>query len=230
MSAVYLFRLDSIIRNKIRGSLRTQTSKKGFLNEKYLAIQILRNAIVSRKGEETFPREKLYADKAFTQNMTDELIGSFKLFDYNYPDCRVEFVLHDESIMVGLIPGSIWDVEAIYFDSPSFYQEKREQWNANTLGTKFNYFIDPTYFPDLCLEISCHEKMNEHFIQAAADFFEALSTELGIYISKPHQEREELCILFDFQTSAYSEETLEKILLNLNETAWADSIQSIRLR
>ena len=42
--------------------------------------------------------------------MTDELIGSFKLFDYNYPDCRVEFVLHDESIMVGLIPGSIWDV------------------------------------------------------------------------------------------------------------------------
>lgn len=164
MSAVYLFTLESIIGKKIRGRLRSQTPDKRFLNEKYLAAQILRDPMVTQHGEDAFPRDMLYNDKAATMNVAEQAIDRFKLFDYKYPDCRIEFDLLDNYLLKTLVPGSMWDVEVIYFDSDSFYTEKGMLWDDNSLKTKFKYFVDPTYFPDLSIDIETVQNLDIQFL------------------------------------------------------------------
>lgn len=230
MSAVYLFRLDSIIDNKVRGSLRSQTPDKRFLDEPYLAVQILRNPLVTLKGEEAFPREKLYADMEWTVALAKQLIGGCKLRDYEYPDCKIEFELNDTELLGSLIPGSMWDVEVIYFDSNNFYSTKSDLWNTNTLGTHFNYFIDPTYFPDLSVEIELDDAADDAMVGRLHEFFASLAQELGIYASKATREHEHVVVLLDFQTQSYTGELLEKIVTDLHASFKAPSIKTVRIR
>ena len=230
MSAVYLFRLDSIIDNKVRGSLRSQTPDKRFLDEPYLALQILRDTLVTLHGEEAFPRDKLYADKDWTITLANQLIGSCKLRDYQYPDCKIEFVLNDTDLLGSLIPGSMWDLEVIYFDSNNFYATKSDSWNTNTLGTYFNYFVDPTYYPDLSVEIELEDAADDAMVGRLDEYFTSLARELGIYASKATLERDYVVVLLDFQTRPYARALLDKIVTDLHASFEAPTIKSVRIR
>ena len=99
MSAVYFFTIEKIIDNTIFAKLRTTSRKAGFLNEKYLAVQILRNRLVALYGEAIFPREKLYTDKEWTIRLADEKIASCKLFNYNYPECNIKISILDDVLL-----------------------------------------------------------------------------------------------------------------------------------
>lgn len=230
MSAVYLFCLESIIGKKIRGRLRSQTPDKRFLNEKYLAAQILRNPIVNQKGENAFPRDMLYNDKAATIKLADQTIDSFKLFDYSYPDCRVEFDLTDNNLLKTLVSGSVWDVEVIYFDSDNFYKEKGKLWDNNTLKTRFKYFVDPTYYPDISIDIETAEYLDGQFMINLNDLFKSIAQKHGIYSSSPFKSNEGIGVLLDFQSVPYDRGYLDEILLELDLSDKDQLIQSVRIR
>lgn len=230
MSAVYLFSLESIIDKKIRGRLRSQTPDKRFLNEKYLVAQILRNPIVTQHGENAFPRDMLYNDKESTLKLANQAIDGFKLFDYAYPDCRIEFELIDNSLLNTLITGSMWDVEVIYFDSDNFYKEKGELWDNNSLKTKFRYFVDPSYYPDLSIDIETINNLDDQFLSSLNGLFRSISQKLGVYTSKPSKTNEEISFLIDFQTVPYERKLLDEILLELDKLDKDSLIQSIRVR
>ncbi len=230
MSAVYLFSLESIIGKKIRGRLRSLTPDKRFLKEKYLAAQILRNPIVTQSGENAFPRDMLYNDKAATINLADSTIDSFKLFDYAYPDCRIEFDLLDCNLLNTLVAGSVWGVEVIYFDSKSFYKEMGMLWDNNRLMTRFKYFVDPTYYPDISIDIETMENLDSQFVSTLTNLFQSISQKNGTYSSSPFKSNEGIGIILDFQTVSYDREYLDEILLELDSLDKDNLIQSVRIR
>lgn len=230
MSAVYLFKLEHLIGNRVIGSLRTQSADKRFLNEKYLAVQILRDAIVSLHGEEAYPRETLYTNKSATAHLAQQYIGYFKLMDYAYPDCRIEFDLLSGDLLHSLQVGSIWDCEVIYFDSDRFYQGTKERWDENTLRIGFPYFVDPTYYPDLSVDLVLHEKPSEPLMASFNDLFQSLAQIHRIYASPPFLTDEGLGLLLDFQSTHFESKLLEEMLLALDRWRFASSIQSVRIR
>ena len=124
----------------------------------------------------------------------------------------------------------MWDVEVIYFDSNNFYSTKSDLWNTNTLGTHFNYFIDPTYFPDLSVEIELDDAADDAMVGRLHEFFASLAQELGIYASKATREHEHVVVLLDFQTQSYTGELLEKIVTDLHASFKAPSIKTVRIR
>jgi hypothetical protein len=203
---------------------------RGFLDERYLPLQIMRVPMVAEGGEDAFPREKLYEDREWTERLAKRIIGKFRLFDYRYPDCRIVFELLDDRWHRHLIPGSSWDVEVIYFGSERFYRTAENQWLENTLGTPFDYFVDPTHYPDLCLELELRDTPEDASLRALEDRLMGIVRTAGVYTSTAYRERNMLGVLLDFQTEPYERERLERLLVDLGRMPLSGLIRSVRLR
>lgn len=172
----------------------------------------------------------LYNDINATISIADHSIDRFMLFDYAYPDCRIEFDLFDYNLLKTLVTASVWGVELIYFDSHNFYKEKRVLWEENRLMTRFKYFVDPTYYPDTSMDMETVGSLEGPFMSTLTHLFQIMSLEYGSYTSSLFKSNERIGILLGFQRVPYDWEYLDEILLELNSLDKDNRIQSVRIR
>lgn len=145
----------------------------------------------------------LYHDKAATIHLADHIIDRFKLFDYANPDCRIAFDLLDDNCSILWFLAVLGMLKWLILILRTSTKRRRLLWDNNTPKTRFKYFVDRTYSPDLSIDLRTAENSDGPIMANLHDLFQSISQKHGIYASAPFQSQEGIAVLLNFQTVPY---------------------------